>query len=389
MKLHNPFHFLTLASVPLLLACPPKANEEDSGLGGDVDSNTDTDTDTDTDDTDTGDTDSPTAGETTALVATVSDDYTTGTLATVSLSNWTVTDEITTIAADPGLSVDDGYAFIVGRYGYDYVRVYEPGTWDEPILEISTGSNPYDVHVCEDKMFVSLYGESYISVYDMESGLVTGAVDLSTYDPGDGTPDMGNMVESNGKLYTGIGRFDSSWTSQGGYVLEIDCASETVTNEWEAGLNTAVSAWPADPTKVLVQTGEYYDSTDGSLMVLDTTTGTLGEPIVSENDLGEDLAAVGAGKNNAFVITMDDSYGYHMYCVDLKSNEATEVESTNSYISSMTVNDAGEAWIVARPGWADSTSTSGVIVYDIDTCSSLTGSDWLSTILSPSSVAFY
>ena len=95
------------------------------------------------------------------------------------------------------------------------------------------------------------------------------------------------------------------------------------------------------------------------------------------------------GKDNAFVVTMDDSYGYHMYCVDLKTNETTEVESTNNYISNMTVNDAGEAWIVARPGWADSTSTSGVIVYDIDACSSLTGSDWLSTVLSPSSVAFY
>ena len=49
----------------------------------------------------------------------------------------------------------------------------------------------------------------------------------------------------------------------------------------------------------------------------------------------------------------------------------------------------GEAWLSARAHWSNPESPTGVIVYDIESCTSKTTEDLVSTVLDPFSVAFY
>src|SRR6185295_13686203 len=85
--------------------------------------------------------------ETTAAVATVARDYTVGALATVDLDTMQIREELATISGDTRLVFDDGSLIVLNGYGVDTVRLYEPGVWTAPRLEIglSDGSptNPH------------------------------------------------------------------------------------------------------------------------------------------------------------------------------------------------------------------------------------------------------
>ena len=73
------------------------------------------------------------------MLTSVSSDYSTGAFASVDLSDWSITDELFVTASDAAVSADEGMVFQVNRLGYDNVRMYEPGSWGEPIWEQSVG----------------------------------------------------------------------------------------------------------------------------------------------------------------------------------------------------------------------------------------------------------
>ncbi len=417
----------------LLMACPPKANVDDTGLpdtdggatdGGSTDGGTTDGGTTDGGSNDGGSSDggsndggadggSPDGGagdggadggstgtQTTAVIATLAQDYSTGSLAEVSVSDWTVTDEITTTSGDPLVSVDDGYVFQINSYGYDTVRMYTPGDYSAPVMELSVGTsgpgpnpstNPYDAHICDGKLFVSLYGRDYLPWYDPSSGLLGGTVDLSAYADGDSSgPEASQMVERGGKLYVGLNRLDrnSGWSTVGGKVVEIDCESGAVTNDWDVAGNTQVFDWEGH-SEVLAG-GSAYGKQGGGLYVIDPAADTVSQVLDFDAD-EQNISAVAARGSKAVVVTSAWDYsGYSVYCADLSAGTTSLAETFVEYLTDAAANDHGEAWVAANWGWIDpDAATAGAMVYDIETCTSLTGDSPIATSLAPNSIAFY
>ena len=337
-------------------------------------------------DTDTAEgTDTP-EGLSTAVVSTISEDYAVGALATVGLSDWHITDEIVDLTGDTVLRTSGDRVFALHRFTYDTVRIYQPGDWSAPEVEVALadGANPHDVEMCGGLAFITQYGRDDIAVIDPDTGILVGAVDLSSLADSDGIPEVSTMVQgAPGTLYVGAHNFDrnADWVSAGGGVAEIDCESQAVTHTWS--FETAdVYIDPEDTDHLYV-----YATGDG-LYRLDTTTR---EPafLVSEDDLGAAVVGLAASAGQAVVTTTDDAYAYGVGCIALDTGAFDPIEAVDNYLISIDANSAGEAWVSARSHWSNPAAPNGLLVYDIPTCSARTTTGPLSTVLAPFSVAFY
>ncbi len=392
-----------IALTAALLACAPKA-EVDTGASSDADADTDSDTDSDSDsdtdadsdtdsDTDTdSDADADGTLEPSAILTTT--DYSVGSLATINLDSWALSDNIVDTSSDPWVNVTDGLIVQFNAFNHDTVRVYQPGNWSEPLVEfaLADGANPNDVELCGGKLVVSQFNLASLAAYDPESGLVSGSVDLSAFDDGDGTPEAGNMVRVGSKLYVGMENLDQSgsWRSVGGALAEVDCDSLEVTDSWSPGYDVSVFEYAPNPDKVVVATAQNnMGGSEGGLWMLETSTGELSELLVSEETLGGTIVGFAAYNEAAVVVVGDADYNYTVGCLDTTTWEYTEAEQSHEYITGLEGNGRGEAWITARTHWSYDDSAPGTIVYDIQTCTSLTAADPLATALEPYSVAFY
>ncbi len=370
-----------------ILACIEEVKDTGATDTADADTDTDTDSDTDTDTgTDTGTDTLPTM----ALVATVADDYSAGVLATVSLADWSVADSITTSPTDVGLDYDDGAVYLMGRWGSDYVRKYAPGSWDEPTWEVSTGtkSNPYVARECDGKLFVTLYGRKNLGVYDPATGVVAGTVDLSAYDDGDGYPEASSMVESDGKLYIALNQLDQDnrWAADGGKIVEVDCASMTVTQDWSAEPNPSIGEWPG--VGMVVTTGVYDVAGDGAVYSFSPGNGLSAALWTETAEVGDLAGAAMVDATHGIVLTTDADSVTTARCYD--SGTTAAVMQTNSYISGVVpVGDGTTVWVLGRYNYANPDSSGGIAVIDAQVCADLTASGWLTLGFSPSAVAFY
>ncbi len=349
---------MTILTLALSLGCPPSPTP-DSSLEADTDTDTDADTDTDTDADTDSDTDTDPQGQTTAYLTT--SDFSVGALAVVNLEDGTF-DEPTDMAADASVHVEDGHVYVIGRLGFDYVRRYLPGSWDAPVSEFSVGTNPNDLEICDSKTFVSHYGETWIGIYD-DDGTLTGTVDLSTYGDSDTIgPEASNLAEVAGTLYVVLQRLnrDGGWVTEGSKVVEIDCASESITGDWDVGGNAQL--WQA-PTGELYVTHEAWDTTPAGLSKLDP--GGDGFTTVVEFTDGNPVGiAVSQDGTTGLMNITNSSYQYGVQCVDLGDGSTTEAEWLDyGYMVGIGGNDRDEAFMGGHYGAAN-----GVVVYDIASC---------------------
>ena len=340
---------------------------------------TDTDTDADTA-TDTG-------AETEAVITTVADDYSAGSLAVVGLEDWSIEDEIMPTSGDPVVVVDGDSVFQINRFGFDNIRVYTD-SWSAPSLEISTGggTNPQDVALCGGEMFVSLYEAAQLNAYDMGTGTLTGTVDLSGFVGTDGSTEASSLEVLDGTLYVGLNGLDrnNDWVDDGGSVLAVDCATKTVSQSWAAAGNTALHPWLSEEGRFLV-TGRAFDGQPGGISAFDGAELSL---VLSADTEGWNFTSVAAFGDQAVAIGVDSSWNSRLACIDLAAGAITWSESSDRYLTGVWANELGEAWVSARPGFSNPELPGGVMVFDIATCTEKTMDGWLELSLSPYSIAF-
>jgi hypothetical protein len=366
--------FLLASLLPLLAACPPTTGLDDSGGGPSPD------------DTGSGD-----GAWTTALVTTVSSSYTTGTMAAVSLADWSVQDELFVASGDPAVSVSDGRVFQINRFGYDAVRAYEPGSWQAPLWEqaLADSSNPQVARICAGAVFVTLYGDDEIAVLDPESGERIGGVDLSAWADADGDakgPEASTLVPWEGKLYAGLNRLDreGGWVDEGGVVVEIDCEARAASRSWPAGGNTSVHPWPGG--EGLLVLARAFGEDPGGVWVLDPEADRLEPRIVL--DEGEAVGVAADGERALLGAMASDYSSFELHCLDLAGGAITSSAPTDAYLADMKSDDRGRAWVAQGISWVDPDAPSGLSVYDIATCAIET-SQPIGLSLYPVSIDFY
>jgi hypothetical protein len=331
--------------------------------------------------------------ETTVVVSTVARDYSVGALATVDLDTLHVREELATISGDARVAFDDGTLMVLNGYGVDTVRLYEPGVWSAPVVELgmSDGSptNPHDAAICGDKLFVLLYETDAIRVHDPESGEELGSVPLGAFADGDGLPEPWNLVEIDGALYVALNRLDrdDAWMDRGGMVVEVLCDTEDVARTWTTAGNPMVHRWFDDP-RILVST-RAYDDDPGGLSILDTRDGSY-TPLVGQDVLGGTADEATAFGSRAIVAALAPDYeSTAIQCVDLETGDVETLFTTVDFVTAVAGNGRGEAWIGTGWGWVDPDSARpGLRVVDVATCSERT-EEPLELALAPYSLTFY
>ncbi len=357
------------------------------------------------DDDDVGDDDSAAAdddddghSQTHAVVTTT--DFTVGSLATVDLGDWTVNDEITATTGDPVVQVVGDDLFQINRFQHDAVRRYVPGEFQSPLLEFSTGagSNPQWVADCAGSLFVTRYEEAAIGVFQRDTGLSTGELDLSAYADADGLPEPSSMVVLGGLLYVGLQRMDrdAGWQPDpdGGRVLEIDCETREVLRDWETGPNVVLHVHPDRDDALMLVEGAMFDLDfemllDGGVRELMLDDEAPGPLRLTEADLGGNIVAFGAGSSGLGLLALNADEVHHLLCVDLSTWSTTEVLETTSWVPDIRVNDRDQAFVLLRSGPADLEAPGGIAVVDLTDCTDLTAGELISFSLQPYSVAFY
>ena len=327
--------------------------------------------------------------QTTAIVTTVSSDFAVGSFAALSLDDQSVEDNLFVTSGDPAVSVSSGRVFQYNRYTYDTLRMYRPGRWATPVWEQELGdrANPHDARVCGEHLFVSLYGRDYIGVYALADGDMTGTVDLSAYADGDDVgPEPSSMVALDGKLYAGLQRLmrHEGWTDAGSQIVEIDCDTLEVSRDWPVGANLLLSDWP-DRDQLLVAT-EAFDQDPSGVYALNPIEGSV--TLLAEAPEIQ-ITGIAAHGDRAIGIGLASDLSHHdILCVDLSTGASTLMERTERYLTDITSNDRGEAWLAARPSWVDPSAATGLSVYSIETCELLSEEPTLLT-LHPFDIAFY
>ena len=321
-----------------------------------------------------------------AVVTTVAQDYATGGFATVSLDDWTVNDNLFLTTGDAAVTVDAGVIYQLNRYGYDNVRRYTPGEWAAPTWERSTGdrTNPYDAATCAGKLFVSLYNDDALTVLDPATGDQLSEVDLSeAVIQGGPEPEATELIVRGESLYVALNGLDQAngWASVGGAVVEVDCVGETVTGRWAVGGNTQLHDW--DGAGLLVSS-ESIDGAGAGVWSLDPDEDELTK-LIDGDRLGAVISDVAASGSDALILTPSaDHASYTMTCADLATGALTTLATFSEYLPKVEANDRGEAWVIARWGWADpGNDKPGIYVVDLTTCALKNADDPITFTLAP------
>lgn len=348
-------------------------------------------------DTAADDTGAPDAGLALA-VATVATDYTAGQFATLGVDGL-VTDALFPTTTDPTVESHGGYVFLLDRSAENTVRMYAAGAWSAPLVEFSTGdgSNPQDVAICGDVLVVSMLAEDQLGLYDMASGLPRGAIDLSAWDDGDGSPEADTILEGpDGHLYVTLNQSDTTttpWSSADGTgtLVRVDCDTLAVTAEWTVGPNPGLLEHPLDPDLMLLRTGDYFNpdytaSLDGAVYTFDPVAGTVSEAHLTEALLGMNIGAIAGGADGKAILVGDDAYAWNVYCLDLATWDLTATPSVNAYINDAVAMPDGNVWVGYRAGYANSDDpvVAGLVAWDPRTC---TAADPVATAFPPYSLA--
>jgi len=369
----TPQILLLTLSLANLTACGPASNRDLTGsgpTGGD-----------------TGWTEA--LAQTTAVVTTVSSDFSVGSFAALTLDDRVISDNLFVTSGDPAVSVSGGGVFQLNRYTHDTLRMYRPGNWVMPEWEQEVGdrANPHDAQVCGGRVFVSLYGEDHLGVYSLSDGALTDTVDLSAYADGDDVgPEPSSLLVHEGKLYAGLQRLmrHEGWTDAGGWVVEVDCDALEVTRDWAVGANVTLFPWP-DRGAVLVS-ARAYEQDEAGIYTIDPADGSVNLQFATPKTHISGLAIHG---DQAIAIGLaEDQTQHEILCVDLTSGTSSLIERTARYLTDIAANDRGEAWLAASPSWVDPSAATGLSIYDIASCQ-LTTEESLLLNLHPVSVAFY
>jgi len=335
---------------------------------------------------DTGDTDTTEAHG--AVVSTT--DFSVGALASVDLDTFEVTDSLSATSSDPFVQFEDGRVYQVNGYGVDSISVYEPGEFDAPVAQFSTGTgtSPRTVALIDDQLFVTLYETDHVAVLDPADGTSLGTVDLAGYAGVDGVPEAATLVELGGKLYVALERLDRSdpmvWTDDGGRVAEIDPTTLTVTKTWEVGPSPQIYAHPSEAGKLIVRTGLSGQAV-GGVRVLDPASATADAYHIDAAALGYGIAAwAGAPSGRGLVLAEHSDYSNTVECYDPEQGLATVYGPTYDWLTNPAIDADGRVWLPVR----SFSGASGLVVIDSETCATLTAAP-IGTILPPYKVAFY
>jgi hypothetical protein len=200
-----------------------------------------------------------------------------------------------------------------------------------PPIAMGQAPNPYDVvEVSPTKAYLVLYNGASIYVFNPQTGMTTGSIDLSMFADSDRIPEAALIHSANGRAWVALQQLDR----MNGYapparstVVAIDTATDTLADLDPAmpGVQASLSlsfgnpqyatASPDGRYWVIASTGTYGNGMDGGLDVLDTMTGRVVRNISAPMLGGDPGSLTMISARTAWVVTRPSGDGGAMTAI--------------------------------------------------------------------------
>ena len=329
-------------------------------------------------------------------MAFASTDYTVTSLSTLALATRTLSDNVAALPGDAVVKrLPDGRIYNLNRYGYDVVRAYTPGSWASPVFEVSVGdgtANPHDIVLCNDELWLSLYGSNSLLVMNPDTGSVVGAVDLSEYAQGDAIAEFDALYCREDRIVAVAQQLDPvNYLSEGGTIVVVDAETKSAVNAFDVRPNPKTHPHPTDDNALIVFSGHYGDG-DGAITTVNLTTGVESDPLAVEADHGVTFSGFAAHDGRAVVMGTNFDYtATKVLCADLATWALTDAFTIGAYTGSIAGGPDGTAWIGLPTRYTEDEpgieAPPGLQAFDIANC--VRDGAPIETTLAPSSMTFY
>ncbi|MFZ5627666.1 MAG: YncE family protein [Spirochaetota bacterium] len=304
------------------------------------------------------------------VILMVGTDFSTGFLSAIEPLSLSVSRDIFSLYNDSVLRYNaaDQSTYVIQRLGSDSVRRLNNVAQYETVYERSVGTqaNPQDIAFLPgNRMAVTLYNRSKVSILDRPTGNLVGEADLSAYVDGDGYAEISPAVYANGHLYVAIQRLNRAatnaiWPPLGqSYLAKIDANSYQVVLSTllthsnpvsrlhhHAGRNSLLFAAP----------GLFYAnaSLDGACLEYSLATDTLLTPPITEAQAGYEISDchIRADGSGVFVgndTSLNSVFGLFNATAHSVTRVAASLSSANGgYFSDFLLHSNGKVYLADR-----------------------------------------
>jgi hypothetical protein len=219
-------------------------------------------------------------------VAVVAGDFgATGVLSTVEAPSMTLTpNAVAGVASpDPLIRRVGDELFIVNRFGGHNVTIVDATTLTL-VDQIATGdgSNPQDVAVAGDKLYVPVYGGAGVAVIDRADSNALTTIDLADLDANDDLPNCQSAYTVGTRVFVTCQLLDGFAVAGPGKVVVIDSADDSVETSFDLPTPNPQGMLQAIGADLYVSGYDYADTTTGCLAKI-TTGATPAASCVVDN----------------------------------------------------------------------------------------------------------
>jgi DNA-binding beta-propeller fold protein YncE len=256
----------------------------------------------------------------TAFCVTLGADYknNVGAMAAVALPSRTVTKDILhgAVSGDPVLRAAGTKLYVINRSVGNVTIVDTSSSSDWSVeAQFSTGStsNPQDVAVAGNKLYVATYAGPGVEVWDLTTKTQSKVIDLSADDP-DGSPNAQSVAVSGTHAYVTLDLLDTATppSPRGpGEIAVVDTATDAVTDTLDLNFSNPYGFFAARGSTLIVPTLADFSGVDGCVEQIATGSSSDVMPcLVKNSDLGGTVSAIAVGASGTYlaVSTFDASF---------------------------------------------------------------------------------
>jgi hypothetical protein len=199
------------------------------------------------------------------------------------------------VGADPYLREYNGMLYVINRDTGDNITIVDATTL-QYVTQIATGtsSNPQDIAVVGDKLYVPALGTAGVLVLSQAMGTITNTLDLSGSDAAndpDGKPDCVSAFVVGTDVYVACDTLDSNFAPEGnGKLVVIDSTTDTVRITVQMPVPNPQNEFVQLPDQDLMISAEPLDSGSDEMKgcIVRVTPGTTPAAVcqIENTDLG-------------------------------------------------------------------------------------------------------
>ncbi len=281
------------------------------------------------------------------MILATTTDYSTGSFSAISLDGKVIQNNVSPIHSDAFVRFFGGDdIYIVNSFKRDNIQVLDRKTLETTLqFPLPALSNPHDLDAFGDKLYVTLFGENFIAVYDKATGKKLDEIDISeAADENDSLAEAHQSIVVDDKLFVITQNVDNKngWNPLDAHLIQIDLNSNNTEIMILPKKNPSAMVLSSDGKTLFISCRGSYGEEDGAILRLDTKTLEFGDHLLEETDIEGDLSTLARYKQT-LVFTAGTSDGDVIFRTPESKKEIKTVMKTAAWsLFGIAVDEAGK-----------------------------------------------